>query len=268
MSDSSAARCLRRSLVRGCVLHEVEYDAGSHVRHAAALRPTLIVTLSGNAVFAGDASPVQRMVCAFAPAGCALSIQVCEQSWRAAIVGLGEAWALDAVRDLDLRIPCSASSGRLYRLGNLLEREMARQDRASSAAIPGIVLLLIAELARVDPALRRHKRPHWLDSVRAYLDDNFRAPQRLRDLAQRSHVHPAHLSKAFMRAFGCTIGEYVRERRVDYARRQLELSQLTLSEIAVAAGFADQSHFAKTFKRIAGLNPAEYRARECARFSS
>jgi len=53
--------------------------------------------------------------------------------------------------------------------------------------------------------------------VRSFIDANFRAHLRLSELARDARVHPAHLSKAFTRAFGCTIGDYVRGRRVDFA---------------------------------------------------
>lgn len=95
--------------------------------------------------------------------------------------------------------------------------------------------------------------------MRAFIDANYRAALTLTELARAARVHPAHLSKTFSRTFGCTIGEYVRGRRIDFARRQMETSGLTLSEIAIAAGFADQSHFTKTFKRMVGKSPSEYR---------
>jgi AraC family transcriptional regulator len=63
----------------------------------------------------------------------------------------------------------------------------------------------------------------------------------------------------FRRQNGCTVGEYVRRLRVDFALRQLSETENPLSEIAAAAGFADHSHLTRTFKAYLGLTPSEYR---------
>jgi AraC family transcriptional regulator len=47
--------------------------------------------------------------------------------------------------------------------------------------------------------------------------------------------------------------------RIEFARRQLAVSGAALGDIAVAAGFCDQSHFSRLFKRYTGQTPAEYR---------
>jgi AraC family transcriptional regulator len=47
--------------------------------------------------------------------------------------------------------------------------------------------------------------------------------------------------------------------RIEFARRELAASSASLSEIAVSAGFCDQSHFSRLFKQYIGVTPAEYR---------
>jgi AraC family transcriptional regulator len=48
--------------------------------------------------------------------------------------------------------------------------------------------------------------------------------------------------------------------RIEYACRELMASNLAVINIAFAAGFADQSHFSRTFKRLCGTTPGRYRA--------
>jgi AraC family transcriptional regulator len=72
-------------------------------------------------------------------------------------------------------------------------------------------------------------------------------------------VHPVHLAQAFRKFYHCTIGDHVRSLRIDFACRQLTMTKLPLSEIALLAGFADQSHFTRTFKEALGLPPSQYR---------
>jgi AraC family transcriptional regulator len=57
----------------------------------------------------------------------------------------------------------------------------------------------------------------------------------------------------------CTVGDYIREVRIDYARKQMLATNEPLVEIALAAGFADQTHFTRSFKRITGMTPTEFR---------
>ena len=73
-------------------------------------------------------------------------------------------------------------------------------------------------------------------------------------------MHPVHLAREFRRFQRCTIGEYIRQLRIERACRQLHASDEPLATIASAVGFSDQSHFSRTFKRLIGMTPAGYRA--------
>jgi AraC family transcriptional regulator len=73
-------------------------------------------------------------------------------------------------------------------------------------------------------------------------------------------VHPVHLAREFRRFEHCTIGEYVRRLRIEQACRRLTHSTDPIAAIAAEAGFADQSHFARTFKRVVGMSPVQFRA--------
>ena len=86
-----------------------------------------------------------------------------------------------------------------------------------------------------------------------------RARPSLSGLAESVGVHPVTLARAFRRAFGCTVGEYVRRLRIDHAAHQLAQTELPLAEIALAAGFSDQSHFSNLFRRHTGLSPFKFR---------
>jgi AraC family transcriptional regulator len=72
-------------------------------------------------------------------------------------------------------------------------------------------------------------------------------------------VHPAHLSRAFRTYFKVSVGSYVRRLRLDWAREELARSTTSLATVALAAGFADQSHFTRAFKRHTGLTPQRFR---------
>jgi AraC family transcriptional regulator len=91
------------------------------------------------------------------------------------------------------------------------------------------------------------------------LRENFSEPPGLNELAKAVDVHPTHLARVFRQFERRTVGDYIREVRIDYARERMLGSNEPLAEIALAAGFADQTHFTRTFKRITGMTPAEFR---------
>jgi AraC family transcriptional regulator len=75
-------------------------------------------------------------------------------------------------------------------------------------------------------------------------------------------VTAVRLSRAFRRAFGESLGSYQRRLRIRRACEQLRASSLPLAGIALDAGFTDQSHFTRVFKRHLGTTPGVFRREE------
>jgi AraC family transcriptional regulator len=162
-------------------------------------------------------------------------------------------------QSLVLNSPSSCRTETAVRLGNCIYRELKRMDEFSILAIEGLALEILAEASRSKISVNEKNIPHWLKEAKDFLHDNFAESVALEDVAEIADVHPAHLSRVFRAKFGCTIGEYVRRLRLDFVCRQLSETDTPLSEVAVAAGFSDQSHLNKTFKNFCGLTPSEYR---------
>jgi AraC family transcriptional regulator len=143
-----------------------------------------------------------------------------------------------------------------------IARELRAPDGATPVAVEGLVLEMLALTTRRNwntdgPA--HLPAPRWLTRAREELHDRFLDPPRIRDLAAVAGVHPDHLARAFRLRFGAPIGSYLRRLRLDWAATRLESSAERISAIALRAGFADQSHFTRTFKRHTGLTPQAYR---------
>jgi AraC family transcriptional regulator len=135
--------------------------------------------------------------------------------------------------------------------------EVRRTDAAAPLATEGLLLELLAAATRRNSQTAR--MPGWLGEVRERINDDLAARHSLAALAQAVGVHPVTLARAFRRAYGCTVGEYVRRMRIERATNQLAHSDATLAEIALTAGFADQSHFSNLFRRHTGLSPSRFR---------
>jgi AraC family transcriptional regulator len=91
--------------------------------------------------------------------------------------------------------------------------------------------------------------------------DRFRTDISLSQIADLVGVHSTTLTRAYRRAFGCTVGERIRRLRVEHAAQELVRSRMPLSQVALRAGFYDQSHFSNAFRRHMLVTPAEYRRR-------
>ena len=101
--------------------------------------------------------------------------------------------------------------------------------------------------------------PAWLHDARAFLHERCGDTVEMRAIAAAVGVHPVHLSRAFRRHFGVTMGEELRRLRVQRACETLVHTRHGLSRIALALGFSDHAHFTRVFKRHVGLTPTDFR---------
>ncbi len=133
-----------------------------------------------------------------------------------------------------------------------------REGTPSPLVIEGLVYQLLGE-AFERPAAGSQRRPAWLQQVRDEVDRRFLEPLTVRQLSESVNVHPVHVARAYRKEYGATVGEHVRSLRVSYAQELLRNREISLSDIALEAGFSDQSHFSRLFKRSTGMTPRKYR---------
>jgi AraC family transcriptional regulator len=136
-------------------------------------------------------------------------------------------------------------------------RELRRDDRDSVLGIEGLTFEVLAASARRKQTVDK-RAPRWLRDACDVLSTQLDVVS-LRAFAAQAGVHPVHFAATFRRFLGCSLGEYQRRRRFEYARQRLADRSMTVAQIAVDAGFADQSHLTRTFKRFSGMTPSAYR---------
>ena len=161
---------------------------------------------------------------------------------------------------LTLRSTSEFYGGALPQLCARLNREFHKSDTAAKLAIEGLALELLAEAAR-QPRTGIRTAPPWLRQAREMIVEYFPETLKLTQIASEVGVHPVYLATAFRQKFGLTIGEFVRQLRIEHACAELVKGDLPLATIAMQAGFVDQSHFSKVFKAYVGTTPAKYRRR-------
>jgi AraC-like DNA-binding protein len=140
-----------------------------------------------------------------------------------------------------------------------------RTHLARSEPLAGVVLEgLCAEL--LEHAVRPARRggvveAAWLTPIEEALRARFRDPPALGELAALAGCSPSHLARAFRARHGLSIGAWLRRARVEHARAAVLRSCAGLGTIALAAGYADQSHMTREFRRLLGCTPGALRAR-------
>jgi len=160
-----------------------------------------------------------------------------------------------AARGAMLDAPAVYASADISAIVARAGREVRTNDALSPMIVEGIMLELLGELAR---GRETDRAPRWLLGVRDEVAASFRRPPSLASLAAGAAVHPVHLARSFRRRFGCTVGDMIRRLRVDAAKRAIRAG-LPLCDVAADAGFADQSHLARTFRAVTGMTPSDFR---------
>ncbi|MEK6336729.1 MAG: AraC family transcriptional regulator [Acidobacteriota bacterium] len=149
--------------------------------------------------------------------------------------------------------------GPLRYLGLRLFREAAQIDAVSQLAIEGLLLEVVAETSRLDTGSKVDEHPRWLKQACELIDAHFTEPLTVTTIARHIGIHPVHLARVFRRHQRCTIAEYVRQLRLEFVCRELSASDTSLADIAANAGYCDQGHLSKVFKRYTGMTLNQYR---------
>lgn len=170
-------------------------------------------------------------------------------------------------RDLASQEPAAVDALRLTgpsarRTALRLTRALLARD-AEPVALEGLGLELAAE-AMAPPRRESALRPAWLDTAETYLADAFDQPIAVADVARAAGVHPVHLARGYRRWFGAAPGARLRARRLERAADLLMLGRTPIGEVALSAGFCDQSHLSRQFRQAYGVTPGEF-ARLCGR---
>ena len=155
-------------------------------------------------------------------------------------------------------------------LGRAILPALERPDHANPLFVDHVALALTAHVAATYGGLRLVRSPPkgglapWqerraCEMLAARLDGDVS----LNDIAAACGLSVSHFSRAFRQSTGLPPHQWLLRHRIEAAKGLMEDRRQSLAEIALASGFADQSHFTRVFSRHVGINPGAWRrARE------
>lgn len=146
----------------------------------------------------------------------------------------------------------------------LIKRLMLASDgQAQREALDEAVMRFVApDAGRTVLAARRARAHPVIERACSILDDALEEGLPLADLADAVQLNHRYVISLFNAELGLPPHQYFMSRRIDSARRMLNQGQ-PLNTVAAAAGYNDQSHLTRDFKRTFGVTPGAYQARHC-----
>lgn len=136
-----------------------------------------------------------------------------------------------------------------------MQREMWIDDNYCQLTIQTLLL----DLLDCSEILNYGSAPKWVRLLDDLVNDKWNESITLQELSIATKKHPITISKHFRKYFSCTLGEYLRKLKIDKSISLIKNSRMSLTEIALHCGFADQSHFTRNFKQMTGFLPKEFR---------
>jgi AraC-like DNA-binding protein len=105
-----------------------------------------------------------------------------------------------------------------------------------------------------------HSEPESVGKARQFIHDHQGAHIALNDVARAVNMSTFYFCKTFKKATGLTFTDYLSRLRIEKARELLVKPNVRISEVAYESGFHSLTHFNRTFHRLLGESPSEYRA--------
>jgi len=140
------------------------------------------------------------------------------------------------------------------------KREKAMISLLTGTKLQALLLWLALENRKI-PQPRFRKSDQTLDAAKDQLDVNFVNQFRVSELGRSNGLSGPYFSKRFQQRFGISIKAYTFQRRLELAKHLLLSTNLPVKEVAFECGIPNANYFNKQFRRVSGVSPSGYRAK-------
>jgi AraC-like DNA-binding protein len=185
---------------------------------------------------------------------------------RAVLNALADDAGVARIGDLNYRPGLPVTDHTVSSLGNSIRAAFSNPDQVGRLFVDHVTLAVAAHVAHLYGGMRAEKvgrlrglAPWQLKRATELLSDNLDGEVSLGVIANACELSLSHFSRAFRESTGQAPHQWLLHRRVNAAKDCLRRQGLSLAEIAIACGFADQSHMTRVFTRLVGVSPGAWR---------
>jgi AraC family transcriptional regulator len=185
---------------------------------------------------------------------------------RAALNAIADDARAPRIGDLDCRLAAAVNDATIVGLGGTIPPALSHPQQANRLFVDHISLAVGIHVAQTYGGTRPVSRPArgglapWQERrAKEILSANLDGGVPLKDVARECRLSVSHFSRAFRRTMGVAPHNWLLTRRIEVAQEKLRNTRLSLSEVALACGFADQSHLTRVFTGMVGISPGAWR---------
>ena len=185
---------------------------------------------------------------------------------RGALNAIADDAAAPRIGDLNYKPGAGVTDATIFSLGSTILPALSHADQANRLFVDHVMLAAGIHLAQTYGGLRPVVRPvrgglaPWQERrAKEVLSANLDGGVPLKEVARECCLSVSHFSRAFRRTMGVAPHNWLLIRRVEVAKEKLRSTQLSLAEVALACGFADQSHLTRVFTGMVGVSPGAWR---------
>ena len=164
------------------------------------------------------------------------------------------------------RIP-AANTGKLMHLLIQIQEDLSTKATEYRLSVRALLLLFLINLVRhyhyLDAQINvSHEQLHSIQHTLVYIDGHFAEKITLQELSALAGLTPTYFSTLFKEVVGISLWNYISAKRIDKAIRMITDGDCkeNMIDIAAECGFNNTANFNKTFKKVTGITPREYRS--------
>jgi AraC-like DNA-binding protein len=185
---------------------------------------------------------------------------------RSALDSIADQSRAPRVDQLDCRLGVGHDDAVVRHIGASLQEGLRRPDETNQLFVDHMMLALTAHVAQTYGGMRRITEtnrgglaPWQVKRACEKLESDLSGKFTLEQIAAEFELSVSHFARAFRTSTGLPPHQWLLQQRVKAAKQLMTVRDLPLSEIAISAGFANQSHFTRVFSQMVGVSPAAWR---------
>ena len=139
----------------------------------------------------------------------------------------------------------------------MMESEFASKSEGYEAFMCNCLNMLLIKMLRI--ASRATDSEDMWNALLEYIEHNYNKKLTLAALSSKCFYNPTYFSRAFKQKYGVSLTSYLKQKRIDNAKKLLLNDSLTVEAVAESVGFSDRSAFYAAFESDVNMTPMQYR---------